>query len=109
MESRAQIEAVLEAVLKPAHLDWHSLRLDGRADLSEQMLRLAREHGLALRITGRSYIQRVLRQGLPANGLDFLASRMLEPVGKPARYAPMLRELPAGLSEWAVRPGIDNT
>jgi len=32
VEFRAQIETVLAAGLKPAHLDWYSLRLDGRAD-----------------------------------------------------------------------------
>src|SRR5688572_18876509 len=30
MEFRAQIEAVLDAGLKPTHLDWHALRISGR-------------------------------------------------------------------------------
>ena len=54
VEFRAQIEAVLAAGLKPAHLDWHYLRLDGRDDIIKLMFRLAREYGLALRVTGQS-------------------------------------------------------
>ena len=30
-------------------------------------------------------------------------------VDKLARYARLLRELPAGLSEWAVHPGLDSS
>ena len=107
-EFRAQIEAVLSAGLKPTHLDWHSLRIGGRADIFEVMLRLAREYRLALRVAGRSSIEKVQSQGLPTNDYDFLDSYLLDPVGKSARYHQMLRELPAGLSEWAVHPGLDN-
>jgi predicted glycoside hydrolase/deacetylase ChbG (UPF0249 family) len=109
VEFRAQIEAVLAAGLKPAHLDWHSLRIDGRADIFDLMFRLAKEYGLALRVTGRSLIQKVQSQGLPANDYDLLDSWTLDPVNKSARYAQMLHELPAGLSEWAVHPGLDNS
>jgi hypothetical protein len=54
------------------------------------MLRLARECGLALRVSGRSVIEKVQNQGLPANDCDFLDSSMIDPVNKPARYAQML-------------------
>jgi chitin disaccharide deacetylase len=108
MEFRAQIEAVLAAGLKPTHLDWHALRIGGREDIFEVMLRLAREYGLALRVAGRSWIEKVQSQGLPSNDYDFLDSYLLDQVDKSARYAQMLRELPAGLSEWAVHPGLDN-
>jgi hypothetical protein len=53
-EFRAQIETVLVAGLKPTHLDWHSLRIGGRADIFAVMLRLAREYSLALRVAGPS-------------------------------------------------------
>jgi chitin disaccharide deacetylase len=33
---------------------------------------------------------------------------LLDSDDKPARYEQLLRELPAGLSEWAVHPGLDN-
>lgn len=108
MEFRAQIEAVLAARLKPTHLDWHCLRLSGRVDILELMLRLAREYGLALRVIGQSWIEKVQGQGLPTNDYDFLDSSLLDPVTKAARFAELLRELPVGLSEWAVHPGLDN-
>jgi predicted glycoside hydrolase/deacetylase ChbG (UPF0249 family) len=108
MEFRAQIEAVLAAGLQPTHLDWHALRISGRADIFDVMLRLAREYGLALRVAGRSWIEKVQSQGLPTNDYDFLDSYHLDPVDKSARYAQLLRELPAGLSEWAVHPGLDS-
>ena len=107
IEFRAQIEAVLAAGLKPTHLDWHSLRISGRTDIPAVMLKLAREYGLALRVAGESWIERVQSQGLPSSDYDFLDSYLLDPVEKSARYAQMLRELPAGLSEWAVHPGLD--
>ena len=43
-EFRAQIEVVLTAELKPTHLDWHSLRIGGRTDIFDVMLRLAKEY-----------------------------------------------------------------
>lgn len=59
MEFRRQIETVLAARLKPTHLDWHSLRIGDRTDIFDVMLRLAREYGLALRVAGRAWIERV--------------------------------------------------
>jgi predicted glycoside hydrolase/deacetylase ChbG (UPF0249 family) len=109
VEFRAQIEVVLAAGLKPTHLDWHSLRIGGRADILEMMFRLAKEYGLALRVAGRSLIEKLQSQGLPTNDFDFLDSSSLDPVNKSARYAQLLHELPAGLSEWAVHPGLDNS
>ena len=108
MEFKGQIEAVLAAGLKPTHLDWHALRIGGRADIFDVMLRLAREYGLALRVAGRSWIEKVQSQGFPTNDYDFLDSYLLDPLDKSARYDQMLRELPTGLSEWAVHPGLDN-
>lgn len=106
MEFREQIEAVLAARLKPTHLDWHALRIGGRADIVEVLLRLAREYGLALR-AGRPWIEKVQGQGFPTNDYDFLDSYLLDPVDKSRRYVQMLRELPAGLSEWAVHPALE--
>jgi hypothetical protein len=42
--------------------------------------------------------------GLPANDHGVLDSYHLATSGKADRYAQLLRELPAGLSEWAVHP-----
>lgn len=108
IEFRAQIEAVLMAELKPTHLDWHALRLSGRLDILELMLALAKEYGLALRVMGQFWIEKVQSQGLPTNDYDFLDSYLLEPDDKLAGFKRLLRELPAGLSEWAVHPGLAN-
>jgi predicted glycoside hydrolase/deacetylase ChbG (UPF0249 family) len=109
MEFRAQIEVVLTAGLRPTHLDWHSLRIGDRADIFDVMLRLAREYGLALRVAGRSWIEKLQSRGFPTNDYDFLDSYSLDPVNKAARYAELLHELPVGLSEWAVHPGLDSS
>ncbi len=106
LEFRAQIETVLAAKLKPTHLDWHSLRIAQRPDIFDVMLKLAREYGLALRVREQSLIDQVQRQGLPCNDYDFLDSYGLDTLGKSARLAQLLRDLPAGLSEWAVHPGL---
>jgi len=108
MEFRAQIEFVLAAGLKPSHLDWHYLRNGGRKDILELMFHLAKEYGLAMRVTGEPLIQKVQSQGLPTNDYDLLDSYSLDPVKKFAQYAQLLHELPVGLSEWAVHPGLDS-
>jgi predicted glycoside hydrolase/deacetylase ChbG (UPF0249 family) len=71
---------VLAAGLKPTHLDWHCLRLGNHGDVFEVMLRLAREYGLALRVIGRTWIEKVQSLGLPCSDYDFLDSYMLNPV-----------------------------
>jgi predicted glycoside hydrolase/deacetylase ChbG (UPF0249 family) len=109
MEFRAQIEVVLAAGLQPTHLDWHSLRIDSRPDISGLMFRLAREYGLAFRVAGQSLIRKTQSLGLPTNDYDLLDSYSLDPDDKSARYTQMLHELPAGLSEWAVHPGLDSS
>ncbi|MCA9893889.1 MAG: polysaccharide deacetylase family protein, partial [Anaerolineae bacterium] len=106
LEFRAQINTVLDAGLLPTHLDWHSLRMNRKPELFDVMFRLAREYDLALRVRERPLIERVQRAGLPVNDYDFLDSYMLPTDGKLDAYSQLLRELPAGLSEWAVHPGV---
>ncbi len=53
-------------------------------------------------------IEKVQSQGLPTNDNDFLDSTLVDPIHKTAQHAQLLRELPAGLSEWVVHPGLDN-
>jgi predicted glycoside hydrolase/deacetylase ChbG (UPF0249 family) len=108
VEFRAQIETVLAAKLKPTHLDWHCLHSGGREDIFEMTLGLAKEYGLALRVAGQPWIEKVQGQGLPTDDYDLLDSFTLDTVNKSVRYTQMLRELPVGLSEWAVHPGLDN-
>ena len=46
---------------------------------------------------------------MPTNDYDILDSYQLDPIDKAERYAELLHELPVGLSEWAVHPGLDNS
>lgn len=109
MEFRAQIEFVLNAGLKPTNLDWHCMAAGGRADIFEMTLGLAREYGLALRVSRHPHIEEMHRLGLPADEYNLLDSYDLPIEGKGARYAQMLHELPVGLNEWAVHPGHGNS
>jgi predicted glycoside hydrolase/deacetylase ChbG (UPF0249 family) len=106
VEFRAQIGAVLAAGLQPTHLDWHCLIDGGRADVFDLTLGLAREYGLALRVSGRPLSERVRSLGLPAVDHGTLDSFRLEVDGKATRYLRLLHDLPEGLSEWAVHPGV---
>jgi predicted glycoside hydrolase/deacetylase ChbG (UPF0249 family) len=106
LEFRAQIETVLAAGLEPTHLDWHCLSGGERLDIFELTLGLAQEYGLAVRVAGHPLIETVQRQGLPTNDHDLLDSFSLDTVGKADRYAQLLHDLPVGLSEWAVHPGL---
>ena len=108
IEFRAQIETVLAANLKPTHLDWHCLRNGGRDDIFELSLGLAKAYGLALRAYDPPYIDQLQSQGFPTDDHVLLDSYRLDTTDKPAQYARLLRELPAGLSEWAVHPGLDH-
>ena len=67
---------------------------------------LAGEYGLAVRVWLEPGRQRMRRRGLPVVDHDFLDSFALDLPGKSATYARLLRDLPAGLSEWAVHPGL---
>jgi predicted glycoside hydrolase/deacetylase ChbG (UPF0249 family) len=106
IEFRAQIEAVLAVNLRPTHLDWHCLHSGGRADIFDMTLGLAKDYGLALRVASQPFIDQVQRQGFPTADYDLLDSFDLGIAEKSARYAAMLRALPAGLTEWAVHPSL---
>ena len=105
-EFRAQIEAVLAAGLAPTHLDWHCLSNGGRPDIFELTVKLAQAYGLAVRVFDRSTGEALQQKALPTNDHDVLDSYRLAIVGKSVRYARLLRDLPSGLSEWAVHPAL---
>ncbi len=106
-EYRAQIEAVLASGLKPTHLDSHCGSHTRRERVFDMTARLALEYGLALRVYGETYIKKLQAQGLPTLDHELMDSYTLDVTGKDALYTQMLRDLPAGLSEWAVHPGLD--
>jgi len=105
-EFRAQIEAVLIADLTPSHLDFHCVADGGREDIFGLTRNLAREYGLALRVHERGHADECRRLGLPVADHGVLDSYSLATEGKAARYAQLLRDLPPGLSEWAVHPSL---
>ena len=106
-EFRAQLEVVLRAGLSPTHLDWHCLADGGREDVFEVTRALAREHGLTTRVWLPSARTRLRGEGLPVVDHNFLDSFDVDLHDKVLTYVRMLRDLPPGLSEWAVHPGLD--
>ena len=106
-EWRAQLEAALAAGLRPTHLDWHSLRIANRPDVFDVMFRLAREYGLAARVAFRPWADALQAKGFPTLDHDLVDGYGFDAATKATRYVQMLRELPAGLSEWAAHPALD--
>ncbi|MFF2231238.1 polysaccharide deacetylase family protein [Streptomyces anulatus] len=106
LEFRAQIHAAADAGLTPTHLDFHCLADGGRDDILDLAVVLAAEYGLAVRVWLEPGRQAMRQRGLPVTDNDFLDSFSLDIEGKAARYAQMLRDLPAGLNEWAVHPSL---
>jgi chitin disaccharide deacetylase len=113
-EFRAQIEAILSANLKPSHVDWHCLYdgglpdAGGRPDIFDLTFALAREYGLTIRAMGPQSIAKLRSRGLPVNDHEVVDSYRIDTAGKSETYAQMLRDLPTGLTEWAVHPGLGN-
>ncbi|MEU4740749.1 ChbG/HpnK family deacetylase [Actinosynnema sp. NPDC023658] len=105
-EFRAQVDAVLDAGLSPTHLDFHCLVDGGRDDVLDLTTALAAEYGLAVRVWLDEGRRRARRRGLPVVDHPFLDSFSVDVDTKPDRYARLLRDLPAGLSEWAVHPSL---
>jgi chitin disaccharide deacetylase len=105
-EFRAQIESVLDAGLAPTHLDSHCGVHSRRAWTFELTVRLAHEYGLAVRADPSAFTDELRQRGYPLLDHPLLDSYDLEVPGKAAQYAQLLRGLPAGVSEWAVHPGI---
>lgn len=108
LEFRAQVVAVIDAGLTPTHLDWHCLADGGRDDIFDLTVGLAEEYGLAVRAWLGPGREKLRRRGLPVVDNEFLDSFSLDVDSKPARFAELMRNLPVGLSEWAVHPGLGN-
>ncbi|MEU2624608.1 polysaccharide deacetylase family protein [Streptomyces sp. NPDC007157] len=106
LEFRAQINAVADAGLAPTHLDFHCLADGGRDDILGLTVALAAEYGLAVRVWLEPARRSTRQRGLPVTDNDFLDSFSLDIGGKAARYTQLLRDLPAGLNEWAVHPSL---
>ena len=105
-EFRAQIEAVLSSGLNPTHIDSHYHVHALREDMYDMTVGLAIEYGLALRVGDRARIEKLQARGYPTSDHAFLDSGKLSPSDVATFLADRLRELPSGLSEWALHPGI---
>jgi hypothetical protein len=97
---------VLATGLTPTHLDWHALADGGREDIFDLGLALVEEYRLAARVWLERGRRMALQQSLPVVDHAFLDSFSLDVETKGSRYLQLLHELPAGLSEWAVHPGL---
>ncbi|MCA9880399.1 MAG: polysaccharide deacetylase family protein [Thermomicrobiales bacterium] len=106
IEFRAQIAPVLAAGLSPTHLDWHCLADGGRTDIFALTMALAKEFGLALRVHAPASAERAQRAGFRTSDHGVLDSYSLAADDKSAQYIALLRDLPAGLSEWALHPSL---
>jgi hypothetical protein len=106
LEFRTQIEAVLAQDLQPTHLDSHCLINTRREDIFDMTVRLAFDYGLAMRVTNKPFIEKLQRQGYPTSDYDLIDSYRLATHEKPEVYFRMLRELPPGLTEWAIHPSV---
>lgn len=112
-EFRAQIEIVLAAGLKPTHLDSHCHVHTRREAIFDRVLKMALQYGLAVRAHTEPVIERLRREGLACNDHDVLDSYHIDSPhltkgDKLYCYQQLLRELPPGLSEWAIHPGMES-
>lgn len=107
-EFRAQIEFVLASGMKPTHLDSHCNVHVRREDVFDMAFGLAREYGLSMRVGKRRFADRLRQWGYVTEDHDLLDSYTLPTGDKPGVYLKRLRELPPGLSEWAIHPGVAN-
>jgi predicted glycoside hydrolase/deacetylase ChbG (UPF0249 family) len=107
-EFRAQIEFVRSAGLQPTHLDWHCLADGGRDDISDLTAGLAEEYGLAMRTHGRGIADRLRGEGHAVVDQPIVDSYGIPVDGRMEAYLTLLRAMPAGVTEWAVHPGLGN-
>ena len=78
----------------------------GREDIFDLGLALAEEYRLAARVWLERGRRLARQQRLPVVDHDFLDSFSLDLETKASRYLQLFRALPAGLSDWAVHPGL---
>lgn len=108
-EFRAQIERVLAHGLRPTHIDSHCHVHILREDIFDMTVSLARGYGLSPRVGSTAFIEKLQRSGWATDDHDILDTYRLPVADKPLVFLNLLRELPPGLSEWAIHPGIANS
>jgi predicted glycoside hydrolase/deacetylase ChbG (UPF0249 family) len=105
-EFRAQIAWVRAAGLQPTHLDFHCLPDGGRDDITDLTARIAAEEGLAMRTHGRGITDRLRAEGRAVVDHPVVDSYGLPVEGRLEQYLGLLHDLPVGVTEWAVHPGL---
>ena len=105
-EFRTQIEWVLAADLKPTHVDSHCHVHTRREQVFDMTFGLAKEYGLGMRVGHPLFIEKLQQQDYPTDNHPIVDSYRVPTQDKVTTYINMLRNLPPGLSEWAIHPGI---
>lgn len=108
-EFRAQIEKALAAGLRPTHLDWHCLADGGRDDIFDATLDLAEEYEIGIRAWTSHGRSRVHASGRVPQDHPFLDSFAAPTNGKIPYLLDQIRDLPQGLTEWAMHPAGHNS
>jgi predicted glycoside hydrolase/deacetylase ChbG (UPF0249 family) len=107
-EFRTQIQKVFSYGLEPTHLDSHYNLHEGREDIFELTFNLAIEFGLALRVSKKSFIEKLQGMGYPTVDKPVTDSGQIKPEEVTNILSQQLRDLPSGLNEWALHPGISS-
>ncbi|MBT2512192.1 ChbG/HpnK family deacetylase [Arthrobacter sp. ISL-30] len=104
VEFRAQLEKALEGGIRVTHLDWHCLADGGREDIFDATLQLAEEYQVELRAWTDYGRRQLSSHGRVAQNQPFLDSFSVPIDDKLQHLVDAVRQLPQGLSEWAVHP-----
>ncbi len=104
LEFRKQLSIVYDAGLSPTHIDSHCNIHDSRKDILDMTVEIAKEHGLALRVHEPHFLQAMKEEGYVVIDYPDIDSFRLPVDGRDDLYERLLRELPPGLSEWAIHP-----
>jgi len=107
-EWRAQIEFVLGRGVQFTHLDSHCNVHDSRDDFFAMTYSLAQEYGVPLRLHNEKYLRKAKADGRLTIDYPDLDSFRVPLDNKSRVYVQMLRELPEGLSEWAIHPAYES-
>jgi predicted glycoside hydrolase/deacetylase ChbG (UPF0249 family) len=105
-EFRTQIEWVLAASLKPTHVDSHCHVHTRWEEIFDMTFGLTKEYGLGMRVGQPLFIEKLQQQDYPTDNHPLVDSYRVPTKDKVTTYIKMLRNLPPGLSEWAIHPGF---
>jgi hypothetical protein len=107
-EFRAQIEFVIDHGVEITHLDSHCDIHDARDDIFDMSVGLAKEYGVALRVDNPGYFAQLKKERLLVIDNPYLDSFRIPLQDKTNTYLRLLKELPPGLSEWAIHPAYES-